>query len=158
MGSEDKAEQKQIKWACVTVHPSLPSKSAQVAGARAWGAHPDWLAGMDISSTYVDDVSAVGRTTRWDDKLPMRDALITALSIQPGPHNQVFFKSPLCIGFTEKHASETLARIFAESALIFVQTEAALYRAGDDISDLLDAVARDAKAATQRRYRANKSS
>lgn len=157
MRPDDKAEQKQIKWACVTVHPSLPSKSAQVAGARAWGAHPDWFAGMDISSTYVDDVSSVGRTTRWDGKLPMRDALITALSIQPGPHNQVFFKTPLCIGFSEKHAADTLAKIFAQSALVFVQSEAALYRGDDDLTELLDAVARDAKAATQRRYRAKKS-
>lgn len=157
MSLDDKADLKPCKWACITVHPSLPSKAAQVAGARAWGAHPDWLMGMDVSSTYVDDASAVGRTTRWDDKLPMRDALITALMVQPGSHNQVFFKTPLCIGFTEKHATETLSKIFAQGALVFIQSEAALYRSGDDLTELLDAVAREAKAATQRRYRANKS-
>lgn len=157
MQTEDKATPKPIKWACITVHPSLPSKAAQIAGARAWGAHADWYADMDVSSTYTDDVSAAGRTTRWDDKLPMRDTLIAALSLQPGPHNQVFFKSPLCVGFSEKHALETLQRIFDQGALVFVQTEAALYRMGDDLDDLLEAVAREAKAATQRRYRANKS-
>lgn len=110
-----------------------------------------------MSSTYVDDVSTVARTTRWDDKLPMRDALITALMVPPGSQNQVFFKTPLCIGFTEKHAADTLAKIFAQGAMVFVQSEAALYRGGDDLTELLDAVAREAKAATQRRYRANKS-
>lgn len=157
MSHDDKADLMPFKWACITVHPSLPSKAAQIAGARAWGAHPDWLMGVDVSSTYVDDVSAVGRTTRWEDKLPMRDALITALSVQPGPQNQVFFKTPLCIGFTEKHAADTLERIFAYGALVYVQSEAALYRNGDDVSDLLEAVGREAKAAIQRRYRANKS-
>lgn len=157
MSPDDKVDQQACKWACVTVHPSLPSKAAQVAGARAWGAHPDWLMGMDVSSTYVDDVSAIGRTTRWDDKLPMRDALITALSVQPGPQNQVFFKTPLCLGFTEKHAADTLERIFAHGALVYIQSEASLYRGGDDLSDLLESVSREAKAATQRRYRANKS-
>lgn len=157
MDHDDTADPKPFKWACITVHPSLPSKAAQIAGARAWGAHPDWLMGMDVSSTYVDDVSAVGRTTRWEDKLPMRDALITAISVQPGSQNQVFFKTPLCIGFTEKHAADTLERIFAHGALVYVQSEAALYRGGDDLGDLLDAVGREAKAAIQRRYRANKS-
>lgn len=158
MEPDDKVLPKLIKWACVTVHPSLPSKAAQIAGARAWGAHTDWYAEMDVSSTYVDDVSKVERTTRWDDKLPMRDALITALSVQPGHHNQVFFKSPLCIGFSEKHARETLEKIFAQGTLVFIQSEASLYRSGDDLGELFEAVAREAKAATQRRYRANKSS
>lgn len=156
MPSIDREELKLIKWACVTLHPSLPSRAAQIAGARAWGADVDWFAGSDVSCTYVDDVSEVGRTTRWDDKLPRRDALVAALSIRPGPHNQVFFKSPLCVGFSEKHASETLARIFEQGALVFIQSEAALYVATDDLGDLLEAVARDAKAATQRRYRARK--
>lgn len=110
-----------------------------------------------MSRTYVDDASAVGRTTRWDDKLPLRDSLLAALSVQPGPHNQVFFKTPLCIGFTEKHAADTLARMFAQGALVFVQSEAALYRHGDDLTDLLDAVSRESKAVIQRRYRASKS-
>lgn len=157
LAHDDKTDLTPFKWACITVHSSLPSKAAQVAGARAWGAYPDWRMGLDLSSTYVDDVSKIGRTTRWDDKLPMRDALITALSVRPGPQNQVFFKTPLCIGFTEKHAAETLAKVFAQDALVFVQSEAALYRVGDDLADLLDAVSREAKAAAQRRYRANRS-
>lgn len=110
-----------------------------------------------MSRTYVDDASAVGRTTRWDDKLPLRYTLIAALSVQPGPHNQVFFRTPLCIGFTEKHAADTLVRIFAQGALVFVQTETALYRDGDDLADLLGAVSSESKAVIQRRYRANKS-
>ena len=110
-----------------------------------------------MSRTYIDDACAVGRTTRWDDKLPRRDALMAALSVQPGPHNQVFFKTPLCIGFTEKHAADILARMFARGALAFIQSEAALYRNGDDLTDLLNAVRRESKAGIQRRYRANKS-
>lgn len=154
--ADTKADQKPIKWACITVHPSLPSKAAQVAGARAWGAHADWLEGGDVSRTYVDDACAVGRTTRWDDKLPLRNTLISDLSVRPGPRNQVFFKTPLCLGFTEKHAADTLARVFAQGALVFVQSEAALYRDGDDLADLLDAVSRESKAVIQRRYRANR--
>lgn len=155
--SDDNVASEPTKWACITVHPSLPSRAVQVAGARAWGAYPDWLGEGGVPRAYVDDVSTVGRTTRWDDKLPVRDELIAALASRPGPHNQVFFKTPLCVGFTEKHAADTLAKVFALGALVFIQSEAALYRHGDDLTDLFDGVGREAKAATQRRYRANRS-
>ena len=156
MLNEDKAGPKPEIWACITVHPSLPSKAAQIGGARAWGAHLDWSSAKDVFRTYVDDLSAVGRTTRWEDKLPMRDALIAELAAQPGPQCHVFFRTPLCIGFSERHAAETLKRVFEHGALVYVQTELALYRGGDDLEDLLEAVGREARAAIQRRYRANK--
>lgn len=148
----DKADQRSIKWACITVHPTLPTEAAQIAGARAWGAHPDWLRDMDVSTTYIDDISDIERTTAWGNKLPMRDALITALSIQPGPHNQVFFKSVRCIGFSEKHAAETIERIFAHDALIYLQSENALYRKGDDMAEIIDAARREARTASQGRW------
>lgn len=118
-----------------------------MAGVRAWTGH------FHSAHMYVDDVSEVGRTTRWEGKLQQRDALIAELCLQPGPHNQVYFRSPLCVGFTRKHAEHILAQIFAHDGLVYVQSEALLYRHGDDFSDLLEAVAREAKAATQRRYR-----
>ena len=145
------ANQQARKWACITVHPSLPSKAVQLAGARAWAGYSS----INASQIYADDVSEVGRTTRWEGKLPKRETLMAELAAQPGSRNQVYFRSPLCVGFSEKHAADTLAKIFAHDALVFVQSEAVLYRRGDDLTDLLDAVAREAKAATQRRYRAS---
>ena len=152
----DKADPEVVRWACITLHPSLPSRFTQIAGARAWGAHPDWREGADMSRVFIDDVSTTGRTTRWEGKLPMRDALIDALSGKPGPHNRVFFRSPLCIGFSDRQAAETMARIFSQGAMVYVQSEAGLYRDGDDLTEIMEAVRRDAKAAAQRRWRANK--
>lgn len=154
---DDKVDHTPIKWACITLHPSLPSQAEQIAGARAWGAIEDWFQGMDVSRVYTDDVRAVRRTTNWRSKLPMREALITALSIRQSPRNHVFFKLPLCLGFSEKHAAETIEAIWEQNGLVFVQSQLALYRKGDDLTELLDAVGREAKAATQRRYRAHKS-
>lgn len=157
MAVEEKADRRPVKWACITLHPSLPSQAEQIAGARAWGAIEDWLSDMDMSRTYIDDVRTVARTTNWQGKLPMREALITALSVTRTPRNQVFFKSPLCIGFSEKHAADTIEAIWRQNGLVFVQSQLALYREGDDLADLLDAVTREARAAMQRRYRARKS-
>lgn len=154
MRPDAKAVQEPTRWAGVTLHSSLPSEAEQIAGARAWGAVRDWLGEIGVSRIFTDDVRSVRRTTNWRAKLPMREALITALSVTPSPLNHVFFKSPLCIGFSEKHATEVIHNIWNQQALVFVQSQFALYRVGDDISELIEAVGRDAKAARQRRYRA----
>jgi hypothetical protein len=151
----DKTPQKSIKWAIVTLHPWLPERAMQVAGARAWGAKPDMLGTEDVSTTYVDDVRKV-RTTNWPSKLPERAALIHALSIWKCPLDQVFFRSPLCVGFSEKHLTETVAAVWSMQAMVYVQTEDVLLRAGDDLAALIEAQTRERKTAEMRVYRAKK--
>lgn len=145
-----------IKWACITLHPKLPSGAEQVAGARAWGAHEDWLGNMDVSTTYTDDVMKMKRTTRFSDKLPQRAALIAALHPGAAAPDQVYFRSPLCVGFSVAHARETIDAIWAKRALVYVQTLDLLLREGDDAGAVLEAVEREAKAKHQAEWRARR--
>ncbi|RWR30470.1 hypothetical protein D2T29_12425 [Sinirhodobacter populi] len=145
-----------VKWASITLHPDLPSKAIQVGGARAWGAVADWLAGMDVSTTFTDDVMAI-RTTKWTLHLEQRAALLDALSIAKSPLAQVFFRSPMCLGFSEKHLIETAEAIWATNAMIYVQTLDVLLRPGDSLADVIEPMERERKAAGTRRYRAKKS-
>ena len=153
MGNVEKDHQKSVKWACITLHRWLPSKSEQIAGARAWGAHEDWLRGQEVSTTYIDDARALERTTKFTDKLPERAALIAALYKGAPVPSQVFFRSPLCVGFSAGHAQETIESIWAQDALVYVQTLDVLLRAGDDIPDLLAQITREAKAKHQTDWR-----
>lgn len=148
-----KHDETPIKWACITLHERLPSKVDQIASARAWGAVADWLAGMEVSSTYVDDVRGVS-TTNWPGKLVMRAALLTALSVTKSPRNHVFFRSPLCVGFTPKHAQETVEAIFAENALVYVGSLGLLFRSGDDMAEFYETVRLEMNAAHARLKRA----
>lgn len=147
---------KSIKWACITLHPKLPSKAEQISGARAWGAHEDWLGKMDVSTTFTDDATKLRRTTKFSDKLPQRAALIAALHPGAEAPDLVFFRSPLCVGFSRSHARETIEAIWAKRGLVYVQTLDMLLREGDDTSALLALVERDAKAKHQAEWRARR--
>jgi hypothetical protein len=151
--SDDKTIPKSIKWACITIHKWLPSAAVQIAGARAWGAHEDWLGEMDVSTTYVDDVSKLPRTTRYDDKLPKRRELLAALHRGAAAPDQVYFREPMCVGFAAGHAKATVEAFWARGALVYVQTMDLLLRAGDDIAGLLAEVEREAKAKRQADWR-----
>lgn len=144
---------KSIKWASITVHRWLPSKAEQIAGARAWGAHEDWLGKMDVSTTFTDDATKLRRTTKFSDKLPQRAALIAALHPGAEAPDLVFFRSPLCVGFSRSHARETIEAIWAKRGLVYVQTLDLMLRQGDDASAVLEAVERDAKAKHQADWR-----
>ena len=145
-----------IKWASITVHRWLPSRGEQIAGARAWGAHEDWLGTMDVSTTFIDDATKLKRTTRFSDKLPQRAALIAALHPGAKAPDMVFFRSPLCVGFSVAHARETIAAIWEKRALVYVQTLDLLLREGGDAGAVLEAVERDAKAKHQAEWRARR--
>lgn len=148
------------KWAIVTLHPWLPSLSEQVARARAWGVDKDTIGRNDISALFVDDVRDV-RTTNWMPKLRERSEFIARMrSIQP-IGDQVFFATPLCVGFSAKLAKETMQGIWAAGMQVYVHAVkdngSAQYVEGDDLADFLDAVAKSANAAHQRNFRANRS-
>lgn len=123
------------KWAFVLIHPSLPSRSEQIARARTWGLDDrgDW------SAIVEDDISNVKRTTNWAGKMPNRTEFLKQL---PKLWNvEVFFATPRCIGFSAAQASEAIQAIWKAGAEVYVHSTGALYRAGDDISELLAKVA-----------------
>jgi hypothetical protein len=152
-----KAQPKLIKWACITLHPWLPSRSEQIAGARAWGAHEDWLDDVDVSTTFIDDATTLKRTTKFTDKLPERAALIAALHKETAIPSHVFFRSPICVGFSAAHAQETIEAIWARGALVYVQTLDMLLKAGDDIELVKQLATRAANTKHQADYRKRKS-
>ncbi|KZL24247.1 hypothetical protein [Pseudovibrio sp. Ad37] len=146
------------KWACITLHKWLPSKAQQIAGARAWGAHNDWLSGIEeVPTTFTDDIRDV-KTTRWGDdrwpaKLPNRATLIHALSKSEIPLDQVYFRSPLCVGISQKLALATINAIWDAKALVYVQTMDVLYKAGDDLEDFCTQLRKDIKASQNKDQR-----
>lgn len=153
-----KAPPKLIKWACITLHGWLPSRAEQIAGARAWGAHEDWLDGVDVSTTFIDDATKLKRTTKFTDKLPERAALIAALHKETAIPSHVFFRSPICVGFSAAHAQETIEAIWARGALVYVQTLDMLLREGDDTALVKQLANREANAKHQSDWRKRKSS
>ncbi|WP_146194489.1 hypothetical protein [Thioclava sp. NG1] len=146
------------KWAVVTVHPSLPSKTEQVARARAWGVTESMLGRDDISALILDDVSKVKRTTNWMAKLEARAAFIDAMRLLRPEGDTVFFATPLCVGFSAKLAEQTVRGLWEAGMQVYVHSVrdngAALYVDGDDLTEFLEMVQLAANAAYQRRFRA----
>lgn len=121
------------KWAIILIHSSLPSRSEQLARARAWGLEDRG----EQSAIVVDDISSVRRTTNWAGKMPDRAQFL----LQIGEGWQIFFATPRCIGFSAAQAGETIQAIWNAGAEVYVHSAGALYRAGDDIGELLAKVA-----------------
>lgn len=149
--------QKSRKWAIVTLHPSLPSRSEQVARARAWGVAESQLAGEDVSAIIVDDVRKEKRTTNWTPKLVERASFFSSMkALRPDGHT-VFFATPLCVGFSEKHAMETIQALWDVGMCVYVHSRGAAYKPGDDMTEFFEAVKREANAAYVRSHRKRKS-
>lgn len=146
------------KWAIITQHPWLPSRSEQIARARAWGVDESWLGKQDVSALIEDDVRKVGRTTNWMGKLTERADFIQRMNTYRLDGDQVFFATPLCVGPTEKVARETVSGIWDAGGLVYVHAVkgngAALYASGDDMTEFFDMVRLGANAAHQSAYRA----
>ena len=146
------------RWAVVTCHPWLPSRSEQVARARAWGVTESMLGRNDISAMIVDDVLDVGRTTNWMGKLIERDSFLKAMQRILPADDEVFFATPLCLGPTEKVARQTVDLLWSAGMLVYVHAVkdngAALYSQGDDLTELFDMIRLGANAAHQRTFRA----
>ncbi|MBW3243235.1 hypothetical protein KUV57_11060 [Epibacterium sp. DP7N7-1] len=131
------------KWGVLTLHERLPSRSEQIARARAWGVTESMNGLNDIPSLVIDDVMGV-RTTNWPSRLKKRASFLEEMcSIAPAG-DQVFFATPLCVGFSPTHAHQTIERLWSCGMLVYVHSlrgnGAALYAGGDDISDFLDMV------------------
>lgn len=158
MGRVVKEAMKSRKRASVTAHRYLPPKEDQVEAARAWGVPVDRFPGVgEMSPLYVDDVRKLGRTTNWPSKLPMRAVMFRELALGLGPDDQVFFYSPLCVGFSEKHARDVIEAVWDKDHMIYVHTLEALYRKGDDLAGFFDLHSKELKAAQMRDYRSKKS-
>jgi hypothetical protein len=144
------------KWAIITLHPHLPSRSDQIAKARAWGVIERELSGMDAGAIVLDDVRHVKRTTNWSGKLLERETFIQRAGAAGLYDQTVFFATPLCIGFGPAHARETIEALWGVGMQIYVHSDNAVYRMADDITDLLERVSHEANVAYQRVFRQRK--
>lgn len=141
------------KWAIITLHPSLPSKSEQLARARAWGVTESLIDHCD-TNLVIDDVRRERRTTKWSDKLPRRAEFIADMTAFKPPEGAVFFATPLCVGFGRAHAEETIEALWSAGLAVYVHSVGALYRAGDDMEEFLDTLESEANTAYVRAHRA----
>ena len=144
------------KWAIITVNERLPSRGEQIARARAWGVTESMHGARDVSALIVDDVTGK-RTTNWPGLLKERASFLEAMGTILPAGDQVFFATPLCIGFSPAHARQVIERLWSCGMLVYVHTVrgngSALYAEGDDITDLLDMVAAEQNAANVRKSR-----
>ncbi len=148
------------KWAMITLHPSLPSRSEQIARARAWGVAERLISNEDVSQLIVDDLRKVKRTTKWDGKFPERDEFIRNMSAsvrEYGPaEGTVFFATPLCVGFGPAHAMQTLEALWGLGFSVYVHSVGAIYRRGDDMTEFLKKVLSEANTAYVKLHRQRK--
>ncbi|GAA4218734.1 hypothetical protein GGQ68_002537 [Sagittula marina] len=147
------------KWGVITVNERLPSRGEQIARARAWGVTESMLGRRDISALIIDDVTGK-RTTNWPGLLAARASFLDTMGAILPAGDQVFFATPLCVGFSPSHARQTIERLWSCGMMVYVHTVrgngSALYAEGDDITDLLEMVAAEQNAANVRKSR-NKS-
>lgn len=144
------------KWAIITLHPHLPSRSDQIAKARAWGLAESDYSGGDAGAIVEDDVRHVRRTTNWTDKLLERKLFIRRAGAADLSGQTVFFATPLCIGFGPAHARQTIEALWGVGMQIYVHSDNAVYRLADDITELLGRVSHEANSAYVRMFRARK--
>ncbi|MBN9674661.1 hypothetical protein [Salipiger bermudensis] len=156
MSDGKKADGFNGKWAIITVNERLPSRGEQIARARAWGVTESMHGARDVSALIVDDVTGK-RTTNWPALLKERASFLETMATSLSAGDQVFFATPLCIGFSPAHARQVIERLWSCGMLVYVHTVrgngSALYAEGDDISDLLDMVAAEQNAANVRKSR-----
>ena len=148
------------KWGIITLHPWLPSRTEQIARARAWGVEESTLHGDDVSALVVDDVRKVGRTTNWMSKLTERAEWLhrmRAFTADEKLEGQVFFANPLCVGMSAKVAEDTIRAIWATGMQVYVHAAkgngSVLYKDGDDLTEFLADVTAMANAKHQSKFR-----
>lgn len=157
MDTHKEARRSAGKWAIITLHPSLPSRTEQVARARAWGLDEELLEDLDVSAIIEDDVRKETRTTNWQGRLSERARFIDQMKIMEPDGGTVFFASPLCVGFGEAHARQTIEALWGVGFAVYVHTLGAMYKAGDDLTEFLAHVVREANAVYARNWRKRKS-
>jgi hypothetical protein len=141
------------KWAFITLHPSLPSRSEQIARARAWGIADRSGGSVDLSPVIVDDISKQPRTTNWAGKFPERERFLSQLKLLGDDGAEIFFATPRCVSFGPKHAEETILAVWEAGALAYVHSTGALYREGDDLTDFVAKVESEANVANTKTSR-----
>ena len=145
------------QWAIVTDHERLPPIGEQIARARAWGVTEAELGRHDISAMIRDNVRGVS-TTYWPNKLPERASFLASMATIQPHGDKVWFCTPLCIGFSAKHARETIEAIWSCGMQVYVHSVKhngpALYVEGDDITNLLAMVASEQNATSVARSKA----
>ncbi len=146
------------KWAIVTLHPSLPSRTEQIARARAWGVNESQVGRIDTSALVIEDVRKESRTTNWVSKLPLRAQFAADMRRLGFKGDTVFFATPMCVGFGPGHAAHTLAELWGAGLQVYVHSVGAIYRAGDDMTEFFADLEREASAAYVRAHRKRKSS
>lgn len=148
-----------LKWAIITLHPSLPDGEEQLAGAIVWGLRNGKLGGeINVGPFTWEDVRKV-KTTDWPAKLPKRASFIARrkLEHEAGIEGlEVFFATPLCVGFSKAHAGQTIRDLWDAGCAVYVHLLAQTYRVGDDIAELLQKVEREAQTAHTRLHRKRK--
>jgi hypothetical protein len=144
------------RWAIITLHPSLPSETEQRARARAWGLPDDEIDGQDVAAVIKDDARKVGRTTNWAAALPKRATFIDNVKALRPEGGQVFFATPMCVGFGPGHARQTIEALWSAGLSVYLHSGPALYREGDDLTELLARVQADANTKYVSRHRAKK--
>lgn len=157
METHKEARRSAGKWAIITLHPSLPSRTEQVARARAWGLDEELLDQEDVSALIEDDVRKEQRTTNWQARLIQRARFIDQMKVMQPVGETVFFATSQCVGFGEAHAKQTIEALWEVGFAVYVHSLGAIYRAGDDLSEFLAAVTREANAAYARNWRKRKS-
>lgn len=148
--------EKPPRWAIITLHPWLPSQTEQIARARAWGLEEAWIDGQDFTAAIIDDARKVKRTTNWAGALPKRATFLANVKALKPPGGQVFFATPLCVGFGPGHARQTIEALWSAGLIVYVHSIPAYYREGDDMTEFLGRVATDANTAHVRNHRAKK--
>lgn len=146
-----------VKWALITLHPSLPSETEQLAAARAWGLRVTGKVGdIDMGPFAREDVRKVKRTTNWPSKLPERARFIARRKIENEAGIEdvdVFFATPLCVGFSPAHAEQTMRALWDAGVSVYVHSINKLYQAGDDLTDFLRKVGAEANTSHVRAHR-----
>ncbi len=97
------------------------------------------------------------KTTNWPARLVKRAELIADIKRAGCAGDTVFFCSPLCVGFGPVHAEHTLRAVWDAGALVFVYATGTIYAPGDDVSELYEAIEREANTAYVRAHRKRKS-
>lgn len=144
------------KWAVFTLHERLPPLAEQIAAARAWGLIGPRAFRADDRHIFVDDVTGQN-TTNWPGKLKSRERLFEAIRKSDESGHVVWFRSPLCVGFTEHHARQTVQALFDMDAMILVSTIGMMFHKDDILDVLFERVKQERTASHARMQRLKKS-
>ena len=71
--------------------------------------------------------------------------------------HEVFFATPLCVGFSEKLARDTIESLWAAGLVVYVHSTGSTYAKGADMTEFYEKLGHEANAAHVRAHRKRKS-